>query len=175
MDRTSISDLHKQREYVMHFCLTLLLGPPRLQLAYRAGGDASGRMCHVNDIDVFSSNVDPTLVTALTLNPVTSPVPMGQTITTVTFTCATTGCQGDGSYLKAAWAPTGQCSTAAKREMEMFVTTAAKSVPNVVLHSNQVYKLCWCAPIARSFPRDLLLLFRICFLFLLVTLCCRIR
>jgi hypothetical protein len=88
--------------------------------------------------------VDPALVTALTLNPVTSPVPMGQTITTVTFTCATTGCQGEGTYMKAAWAPTGQCGTAAKREMTMLVTTAAKSVPNVVLLSNQVYKLCWC-------------------------------
>jgi hypothetical protein len=84
-------------------------------------------------------HVDPTLVTALA--PTTSAA--GASIATVTYTCATVGCQGDGSSVYAAFAPTGQCGTAAKREAAALVTTGAKTSANVVLRSNQVYKLCW--------------------------------
>jgi hypothetical protein len=43
----------------------------------------------------------------------------------------------------ASFAPTTFCGTAARREDATLVTTGAKTVVNVVLRSNQVYKLCW--------------------------------
>jgi hypothetical protein len=84
--------------------------------------------------------IDAALITAVTP---TSGAAGGST--TVTFTCATTGCQGDGSYLMAAFAPTGQCSTAGKREAAALVTTGAKTLTNVMLLATQAYVVCWFA------------------------------
>jgi hypothetical protein len=83
--------------------------------------------------------VDAALITAVA--PTSGTV--GVNIATVTLTCATTGCQGDGAYLMASFAPTTFCGTAARREDATLVTTGAKTVVNVVLRSNQAYKVCW--------------------------------
>jgi hypothetical protein len=86
------------------------------------------------------------LITAI--SPTTSAA--GANIPTVTLTCANTACQGDALYLMAAFAPAGQCGTAAKREAAALVATGTYTLTNVVLRANQVYKLCWYEPLLHS-------------------------